>query len=180
MALTILQNCQRAVAMLELLAAVLSIVFLTVKIIKKRVDPRRVPEKQEEPSDSANEKYKEEEVTHVQFDKTAVHALALQDEDTCTERLMKKISQFDLEFHPILMGLPLCFVLGRSMPFSIAIYLMALVSCWLFNCFKVHRACIEHKLTRMILEIIWGIMAVLLFVNLWTTKPSTMPYLLVS
>jgi hypothetical protein len=143
MAGTTLQNCQRAILLMELATIVAVTVFQTVRIIKKQVDLNARPKKHEEPpSESAAEKYKESEVTQQEFDKAAVKSTILSDSDTCTERLMKKVCEFSVTFNPLLLALPLNFILGRSRAFSVAIYFLALLCCFLFNVFKVHRACV--------------------------------------
>jgi len=68
--------------------------------------------------------------------------------------------------------------MGRSYPFSIVIYMLAMLFCLLFNVFKIHRACIEHKVSRVMIELLWPVLAILQLLNLWTTAPSSMLYLL--
>lgn len=67
-------------------------------------------------------------------------------------------------------------LLGRSYAFSVVIFIVGVVACLVFNVFKVHRACIQMKAGRLFFELIWVILAALLFVNIWTTSPSTMLY----
>ena len=119
-------------------------------------------------------------MTQHQFDQAAAKSTILTDEDTCTERFMKKICDFNVNFNPLLLALPLNFILGKSMAFSIVIFFFAITSCYVFNVFKVHRACIEVKAGRLFLEILWIGLSVLLLVNIWTTKTSSMLYRLQS
>ena len=143
MASTTLQNCQRIILLLEFVIIALVTTFQTVRLIKKKIDLNARPKKEEEvPAESAAEKYKEEEVTRQQFDVAAVKSTILADTDTCTERLMKKICEFNVLFNPLLLALPLNFILGRSMAFSISMFFLSIVCCFLFNVFKVHRACV--------------------------------------
>lgn len=151
-----------------------------MRLIKKKIDLNARPKKEEEvPVESAGEKYKEEtEVTQHQFDVAAVRSTVLADTDTCTERLMKKICEFNVLFNPLLLALPLNFILGRSMAFSVSMFFLSIVCCFLFNVFKVHRACIELKYGRQFFEILWILLSTLMLLNLWTTSPSSMLYLL--
>ena len=143
MASTTLQNCQRIILLLEFVIIALVTTFQTVRLIKKKIDLNARPKKEEEvPAESAAEKYKEEEVTRQQFDVAAVKSTILADTDTCTERLMKKICEFNVLFNPLLLALPLNFILGRSKAFSISMFFLSIVCCFLFNVFKVHRACV--------------------------------------
>ena len=143
MASTTLQNCQRIILLLEFVIIALVTTFQTVRLIKKKIDLNARPKKEEEvPAESAAEKYKEEEVTRQQFDVAAVKSTILADTDTCTERLMKKICEFNVLFNPLLLALPLNFILGRSMAFSVSMFFLSIVCCFLFNVFKVHRACV--------------------------------------
>lgn len=48
-----------------------------------------------------------------------------------------------------MLALPLNFILGKSMAFSVAIFIIAIACCYIFNVFKVHRACVEHKAGRL-------------------------------
>ena len=143
MASTTLQNCQRIILLLEFVIIALVTTFQTVRLIKKKIDLNARPKKEEEvPAESAAEKYKEEEVTRQQFDVAAVKSTILADTDTCTERLMKKICEFNVLFNPLLLALPLNFILGRLMAFSVSMFFLSIVCCFLFNVFKVHRACV--------------------------------------
>lgn len=143
MASTTLQNCQRIIILVEFVIVALTTTFQTVRLIKKKIDLNARPKKEEEvPAESAAEKYKESEVTQHQFDVAAVKSTILADTDTCTERLMKKICEFNVLFNPLLLALPLNFILGRSMAFSVSMFFLSIVCCFLFNVFKVHRACI--------------------------------------
>jgi hypothetical protein len=149
--------------------------FLTIRIIKKKID--LPPPPNESDSDSAGVQYQEEN-SRQQFEKAAVAGTVFQETDTCTERFMKKVCEYNVLFSPLLISLPLNLVAGRSMAFCIAMYCLALVFCLLFNLFKVHRACIEHKISRLFLESLWAVFAILLLVNIFITPSSTMPYLL--
>lgn len=143
MASTTLQNCQRIILLVEFIIIALTTTFQTVRLIKKKIDLNARPKKEEEvPAESAAEKYKESEVTQHQFDVAAVKSTILADTDTCTERLMKKICEFNVLFNPLLLALPLNFILGRSMAFSVSMFFLSVTCCFLFNVFKVHRACI--------------------------------------
>lgn len=55
---------------------------------------------------------------------------------------MKKMGEVNVTFNPLLLGLPLSFVMGRTYALSISIYFAAALFCVLFNVFKIHRACI--------------------------------------
>ena len=115
MANTTLQNCQRIVIVMQFATLVLVTTFLTIKLIKKQIDFKHHTKEQEPPSESAADKYKESsEVTNIQFDKAAIVSTVLKDEDTCTERLMKKMCELNSFFNPLLIAMPLNFVLGRS------------------------------------------------------------------
>lgn len=152
MANSTLQNCQRAIILLWFASLAVITTLLTVRLIKKKIDFNARPRKEEEPpSESAAEKYKESEITQHQFDKAAVKSTILNDEDTCVDRLMKKVCEFNVTFNPILLALPLNFVLGRSLAFSVAIFVIAALCCYIFNVFKVHRACVEVKVGRLFL-----------------------------
>lgn len=137
-----LQNCQRAIILLWFASLAAIITLLTVRLIKKKIDLRARPKQEDPPSESAADKYKESEVTRHQFEKEAVQSTILSDEDTCAERLMKKICEFNVSFNPLLLGVPLNFLLGRSFAFSVVVFVIGIVACLLFNVFKVHRACI--------------------------------------
>ena len=84
------------------------------------------------------------------FEKGVAASTTLDDNDTCTERLMKKMVEFNVIFHPFFLLMPLAFVLGRSNAGMIVLYILALLCCWLFNSFKVHRACMEHVMLRWV------------------------------
>jgi hypothetical protein len=73
----------------------------------------------------------------------------------------------------------LSFVTGTSSAFSFSFYLIAIVCCVLFNSFKVHRACVDHFLSRWAIEALFPISCVLLLVNILVTRPSVMLYTLV-
>jgi hypothetical protein len=70
------------------------------------------------------------------------------------------------------------FITGRTYAFSIAIFVLTAVTCWLNNVFKIHRACIENKFGRWALEMLWMLGPVLLLVNLLSINPNTMLYTL--
>lgn len=89
---------------------------------------------------------------------------------------MKKIGEINVLFNPLLITLPLNMVAGRTYAFSIVIYFVAWMFCLIFNVFKVHRACVEYKISRLFLESIWILLALLLLLNLWVTDASTMLY----
>jgi hypothetical protein len=55
------------------------------------------------------------------------------------------------------------------MGFSVAIFFISATCCYIFNVFKMHRACVEMKIGRLFLEILWVGLAALLLVNIWTT-----------
>lgn len=105
-----------------------------------------------------------------------MRSTALSDDDTCTEIFMKKMCEYNVTFNPILLLVPLNFVLGRSFAFSFVIFITAAVCCCLFNVFKVHRACVESKAGRLFLETLWIVLSGLLIVNIWTTSVSPMLY----
>lgn len=107
-----------------------------------------------------------------------MQSTVLTDDDTCAERLMKKVCEFNVSFNPLLLGVPLNLLLGRSLAFSVVVFVLGVVACLLFNVFKVHRACIQMKAGRLFFELLWPILTALLFVNIWTTSPSTMLYYL--
>jgi hypothetical protein len=176
MAYTTLQNCQRAIVLLWFATIAVVIVLLTVRLIKKKIDLRARPAQDEPASESAADKYKESELTQHQFEQNAVRSTILTDNDTCTERLMKKVCEYNVTFNPLLLAVPLNLVLGRSMGFSVAMFVIAAVWCYLFNVFKVHRAWIEMKAGRLFLETLWITLGGLVLVNIWTTQSSSMLY----
>jgi len=68
--------------------------------------------------------------------------------------------------------------MGKANPASVVLYMLAMLSLILFNTFKVHRACIEHMLIRLILELIWSVLAVGLLINLIRATPVDTLYAL--
>ena len=102
----------------------------------------------------------------------------LLDEDTCTERMMKKMSELNTNFNPLMMGVAVSVVVGRSYAFEFTVYLFALVCCFVFNVFKVHRACIDFFLTRWAIEIVFYVCAGLMIIGLMTSEHSSMLYTL--
>ena len=152
-------------------------VFLTIRLIKKKIDLS--PPNEEESGESVGPKYKDAESSQhigLSFDGPAVKANAFQEYDTCTERFMKKMCELNVLFNPMLLALPLNLVLGRSYAFCIVIYFLSGAFCVFFNLFKMHRACVLYKLSRLFLESIWVCLSLLLLINIWTQEPSSMLY----
>ena len=92
---------------------------------------------------------------------------------------MKKMCELNVDFNPILISLPLSLVTGTSFSFIVVIYFSAATLCQFFNVFKVHRACIEHKLSRYVLEHLWILLAVLQLIIIILEKRANMLYTLV-
>lgn len=92
---------------------------------------------------------------------------------------MKKIVELNVQFNPWLMGVMLSLVSGGSSGFCISFYVIGILCCVLFNSFKVHRACVDHFLSRWAIEALFPVSCVLLLVNLVVTSPSVMLYTLV-
>lgn len=92
---------------------------------------------------------------------------------------MKKMCELNVEFNPILLSLPLSLVTGTSFSFIVVIYFVAAALCLFFNVFKVHRACIDHKLSRYVLEHLWISLAVLQLIIIVIEKRANMLYALV-
>jgi hypothetical protein len=89
---------------------------------------------------------------------------------------MKKMGELNVTFNPLLIALPLNLVLGRSYAFPIVVYFVSAFFCLMFNVFKLHRACVEYRVSRLFLESIWIVLTLLLLINIWTTDSSTMLY----
>lgn len=100
----------------------------------------------------------------------------LTDDDTCTERFMKKMSELNTNFNPLMMGIVLSVVVGRSFAYEFSIYLIGLVCCMCFNVFKVHRACIDFILNRWAIEFLFPLSCLLLLIGLIVTENTTMLY----
>ena len=140
-----------------MLIMIIVAIFVTVKLIKRRIDLySRSQEYMQSEAESAQDKVKAEqenerkeaETTIHTFDKGVIQAASLGDEDTCIDRLLKKIMEFNLSFHPLMLSLPLAFVTGRTQAALLILFNLALFSCFLFNSFKIHRACMDHVLPR--------------------------------
>ena len=91
---------------------------------------------------------------------------------------MKKVIELNVQFNPWLMGIMLSLVTATSTGFSFTFYMIGITCCVLFNSFKVHRACIDHFLSRWAIESLFPISCILLLVNLLVNTPSTMLYTL--
>lgn len=88
MANTVLQNVQRGIIFVQLTILALIGTFLTIKLIKKRIDLKpdkhsKKNPKEEVPGESAAEKYRESEITEHQVEQAAVKDTILTDDDTC-------------------------------------------------------------------------------------------------
>ena len=88
--------------------------------------------------------------------------------------------EYNVIFNPLLLLAPLNFVLGRSMAFSVVIFIASATCCYIFNVFKVHRTCVESKAGRLFIEMLWIVLSALLIVNIWTTSVSPVLYRLKS
>lgn len=89
---------------------------------------------------------------------------------------MKKMSELNTNFNPLLLGIVLSFVMGRSFAYEFTIYLLGLVCCLCFNVFKVHRACIDFMVSRWAIEALFPLCCLLLLVGLIVTENTTMLY----
>lgn len=87
--------------------------------------------------------------------------------------------ELNVDFNPLFLSLPLSLAMGTSFSFIVVIYFAAATACLFFNVFKVHRACIEHKLSRYVLEHVWILLAVLLLINILVEKRTNMLYAIV-
>lgn len=171
------QSVQRGIIFLTGSTLCLIGVLLTVKLIKKRIDLRKKAEREEVEMDSAADKYKEssEQTVHT-FEEAVVKDTVLTDDDNCTVRFMKKVVEFHTNFYPLLMGLILAFVMGKSFAFHFTVYIIGIICCMCFNVFKVHRACIDFVLSRWIIEFIFPLCCLLLLVALIAGDSTTMLY----
>jgi hypothetical protein len=154
------------------------VVFLTIRIIKRKIDPHPLEAEAKSAGPEYRESESQQQIAGSHFEQSAIQANTFTEYDTCTERFMKKIGEINVNFNPLLLALPLNFVLGRSYAFVIVVYFLAAVFCLVFNVFKVHRACVEFRASRLFLESIWICLTLLLLVNIWVTDPSSMPYLI--
>jgi hypothetical protein len=152
--------------------------FLTIRLVKKRIDAPSA--RSLEDSESKGVKYKEADSSvHIEpFDSKIAKVNKFTEFDNCTERFMKKMCELSVDFNPFLISLPLSLAMGASYSFIVVIYFLAGALCLLFNVFKVHRACIEHKLSRYVLEHLWILLAVLQLINIIIEKRANMLYAL--
>ena len=86
--------------------------------------------------------------------------------------------EYEVLFNPLLLGFPLSFVAGRSYVFAPVAYFASATCCVIFNVFKMHRHCIEHMASRLLLESLWAMILFMLYVNIMVTDPANMLYLL--
>jgi hypothetical protein len=84
MALTTLQNSQRIIVFMEFFTLLMVLVFLTIRLIKKKIDSSSPAE---EEGESVGPKYKESESQQQiagQFEQPAIAANTFTEYDTCT------------------------------------------------------------------------------------------------
>jgi hypothetical protein len=80
---------------------------------------------------------------------------------------------------PILFPFALNMMTGTTYAFVMIIFLVSVITFIIFNLLKVHRRVIDNRVLRSLLENLSYVLSFLMLLNIWITKPTTMPYVVV-
>ena len=94
------------------------------------------------------------------------------------ELIMKRFHDFNVYMMPFLILFIYTLLTGTSYAFSIVAYFFVIIGVFLLNVFRVHRKFIEKAVVWAILEIVFIVLLMMWFLNIWTIGPATDPYLL--
>lgn len=165
------QNVQRGIVFMWFVTAILIVVAVIYKLVKKRIDPV------DEDEGGRKEDYKEsQENIGSDFDKIATKKEELKEDASCLEKFFYGIQSSSNTYGPILILLPLNIITGTSKSFSLTLYFIVLVSIWLFNGMKLHRKVSESACFSAVFENLWLLLSFFFFVNHWAAMTIRMPY----
>lgn len=80
---------------------------------------------------------------------------------------------------PILFPFALNLMTGTTYTFVMVVFLVTLLTFIIFNLLKIHRKVIDNRVIRSLLENLSYVLSFLMLLNVWITKPTTMPYVVV-
>lgn len=110
------------------------------------------------------------------FDQAVAKSQIPGEEDTGSLKFMKKVTEFETKYVPVLLPFALCFLIGASYSFSMVLYFLVLVPLVLFNVMGLHKKCFTHKVFRCFFDNLWLILGFFWFINLWTIEKYYQPY----
>ena len=84
--------------------------------------------------------------------------------------------EFEVYYMPILFPFALNVMTGTTYSFLIIMFFISAFCFLIFNLWKLHRSCVEHKVLRVILEILAYVLSFFLLLNVWPTGTNRMPY----
>lgn len=77
---------------------------------------------------------------------------------------------------PILFPFALNVMTGTTYTFLIIMFFVSIFCFLIFNLWKLHRSCVDHKVLQVILESLGYILSFFMLLNVWTTDTNPMPY----
>ena len=81
---------------------------------------------------------------------------------------------------PMLFPFALNVVIGTTYSFLVVMFFISAFLFLVFNLWKIHIQCVEHKVLRVILESLAYVVSFLMFLNVWAiTTTSGLPYKIV-
>jgi hypothetical protein len=80
---------------------------------------------------------------------------------------------------PILFPFALNVMMGMTYTFLMIMFFVSAFCLLIFNLWKLHRQCVEHKVLRIILESLGYVLSFFLLLNVWPTGTNPMPYVVI-
>ena len=80
---------------------------------------------------------------------------------------------------PILFPFALNVMTGMTYTFLMIMFFVSTFCFLIFNMWKLHRQCVEHKVLRVILESLAYVLSFFLLLNVWPTGTNPMPYVVI-
>lgn len=178
MASTEVQNVQRGLIFLFFLQALILFIVSLIRLIKGRIDP--VEEEVGAQKYKEGEGVKKSTDSKEHFDQVVVEHEEPKEDDSKIDKFIFMINKLEHEYYPIGFCLLLTFITGTSKSFTIIFYMIIGVVLLLFNVIKLHKNRIQNKVVKVVLEKLWLGLTLFYLVNIWTTTPVRMPYILIN
>ena len=166
-------NVQRGTIFMLWITILIVFIGTVIRIVSNKLDP--VDE------EAGGEQYKENEKkegaeSEQAFDRAVISSQVIEEDDGGSVKFIKKLSEFNTSYMPILIVFPLNIITGTTYAFDFCLYFFVMVPLLLFNLLQLHKKCIDHKIFIVILENLWLILSFFWFVNIWATDRWIQPY----
>lgn len=102
------------------------------------------------------------------FDKSVIKAQLSTEDDTGTQKVMKKITKFSTVLLPLTLTFALGFILGATYAFSLVLYFLIILPLVLFNLLELHKRIFDHRVFICIFDNGWIIGTFFWLINIWT------------